>query len=94
MKPQGTITVDAGAITALGSGKSLLAAGVRAVEGDFGRGDPVAIHGPDGHKLGQGLAAYAAGEAAAIKGCHSSQIEEILGYPGRTALIHRDDMAL
>lgn len=94
MKPQGVITVDAGAIAALGKGKSLLAAGVRRVEGTFGRGDPVAIYGPDGHKLGQGLVAFAADEAEAIKGCHSSQIEEILGYPGRTALIHRDDMAL
>lgn len=94
MKAQGTLTVDAGAVSALRQGKSLLAAGVRAVEGRFGRGDPVAIHGPDGHKLGQGLVAYAAAEADTIKGCHSSQIEEILGYPGRTALVHRDDMAL
>ncbi len=94
MKAQGTLTVDAGAVSALRQGKSLLAAGVRAVEGRFGRGDPVAIHGPGGHKLGQGLVAYAAPEADAIKGCHSSQIEKILGYPGRTALVHRDDMAL
>ncbi|SHK40699.1 glutamate 5-kinase [Shimia gijangensis] len=94
MKPQGDITVDAGAINALKSGKSLLSAGVRAVSGAFSRGDPVAILGPDGHKLGQGLAAYAAAEADAIKGQHSSKIEAILGYPGRTALIHRDDMAL
>ncbi|WP_299355715.1 glutamate 5-kinase [uncultured Shimia sp.] len=94
MKPQGEIIVDAGAITALKSGKSLLSAGVRDVSGDFTRGDPVAILGPDGHKLGQGLVAYAQPEAEAIKGAHSSKIEGILGYPGRTALIHRDDMAL
>ncbi len=94
MKPQGEITVDAGAIAALKSGKSLLSAGVRHVSGDFSRGDPVAILGPDGHKLGQGLVAYAAPEADTIKGCHSSKIEDLLGYPGRTALIHRDDMAL
>ena len=94
MKAQGRITVDAGAIRALKQGNSLLSAGVRAVEGRFGRGDPVAIHGPDGHKIGQGLVAYAAKEAEAIMGCHSSQIEDVLGYPGRTALIHRDDMAL
>jgi glutamate 5-kinase len=94
MKAQGRITVDAGAIRALKQGNSLLSAGVRAVEGRFGRGDPVAIQGPDGHKIGQGLVAYAAKEAEAIMGCHSSQIEDVLGYPGRTALIHRDDMAL
>ena len=94
MKPKGEITVDAGAINALKGGKSLLSAGVRAVTGHFGRGDPVAILGPDGHKLGQGLVAYASTEAEAIKGAHSSKIEAILGYPGRTALIHRDDMAL
>lgn len=94
MKSQGDITVDAGAIKALKSGKSLLSAGVRAVSGTFGRGDPVAILGPDGHKLGQGLVAYSVDEADAIKGAHSAKIEAILGYPGRTALIHRDDMAL
>ena len=94
MKPQGDITVDAGAISALKAGKSLLSVGVRAVDGRFGRGDPVAILGPDGHKLGQGLVAYSADEADTIKGCHSSQIEKLLGHPGRTALIHRDDMAL
>ncbi|MEP2532489.1 glutamate 5-kinase [Shimia sp.] len=94
MKPKGDITVDAGASRALNSGKSLLSAGVAGVSGSFMRGDPVAILDPDGHKLGQGLVAYAASEADAIKGAHSSAIEGILGYPGRTALIHRDDMAL
>ncbi|MDO6477967.1 glutamate 5-kinase [Shimia thalassica] len=94
MKPQGTLTLDAGAVVALHKGKSLLSAGVNAVSGAFGRGDPVAILGPDGHKLGQGLSAYAVDEADAIKGHHSKDIEGILGYPGRTALIHRDDMAL
>lgn len=94
MKPRGEVTVDSGAARALGSGNSLLPAGVTAVSGRFGRGDPVAILGPDGAKLGQGLARYTADEAAAIRGCRSSQIETVLGYPGRAALIHRDDMAL
>ncbi len=94
MKPQGKILVDPGAASALRAGKSLLSAGVRDVEGSFQRGDPVEILSPHGHRLGQGLAAYSADEARAIKGAHSSQIEPILGYPGRTALIHRDDMAL
>lgn len=94
MKPRGEISVDAGAARALANGKSLLPAGITAVAGAFGRGDPVAILGPDGRKLGQGLTRYAATEADLIKGCRSSEIESRLGNPGRAALIHRDDMAL
>lgn len=94
MKPKGEIVVDAGAVKALQSGKSLLPAGVSGITGVFGRGDPVAILGPDGHKLGQGLTRYTAKEAFAIKGHRSDEIEDLLGYPGRAALIHRDDMAL
>jgi glutamate 5-kinase len=94
MKPRGEIKVDAGAAQALQKGKSLLPAGVTDVEGDFGRGEPLAILGPTGHKLGQGLSRYTASEAQAIKGRHTREIEATLGYPGRAALIHRDDMAL
>ena len=94
MKPRGEITVDAGAARALTRGKSLLPAGITRVSGQFGRGDPVVILSAEGRKLGQGLSRYTAEEAGAIKGCHSSEIETRLGYPGRAALIHRDDMAL
>jgi len=94
MKPQGEIRLDAGAAKALKAGKSLLPAGVTAVDGAFGRGDPVAIIDVAGHKIGQGLCRYTAAEARAIKGHHSAEIEKILGYPGRAALIHRDEMAL
>ncbi len=94
MKPQGAITVDAGAVAALARGKSLLPAGVRAVAGDFGRGDPVVILGPGGETLGSGLVRYTASETRAIMGRRSDEIEAILGYKGRAALIHRDDMAL
>ena len=94
MKPRGEITVDAGAAAALSRGKSLLPAGVTAVAGDFGRGDPLAILGPSGAILGRGLSRYTSDEARAIRGCHSRDIEAILGYPGRAALIHRDDMVL
>ncbi|MCT4332205.1 glutamate 5-kinase [Paracoccus sp. YLB-12] len=94
MKPKGTLIVDDGAAQALRSGKSLLPAGVRAVSGDFGRGDPVAISGPSGETLGQGMTRYTATEARLIAGHRSAEIETILGYPGRAALIHRDDMAL
>ncbi|MEL6168550.1 MAG: glutamate 5-kinase [Pseudomonadota bacterium] len=94
MKPKGRITVDAGAVRALGQGKSLLPAGVIGVDGAFGRGDPVEIAGPDGATLGQGLARYTATEARTIMGCQSRDIAARLGYPGRAALVHRDDMAL
>ncbi|MEM6373763.1 MAG: glutamate 5-kinase [Pseudomonadota bacterium] len=94
MKPQGALTLDAGAARALVNGKSLLPAGVRDVTGSFGRGDPVAIHAPDGHQMDLGLSRYTAGEAHIIKGHQSQDIEGLLGYPGRAALVHRDDMAL
>ena len=94
MKPRGEVTLDAGAARALASGKSLLPAGVTSVAGRFGRGDPVAILGPDGAALGQGLIRYTAAETTLIRGHRSDEIETLLGYPGRAALIHRDDMAL
>ncbi|MGY6549771.1 MAG: glutamate 5-kinase [Roseinatronobacter sp.] len=93
MKPKGSVHLDAGAVQALGQGKSLLAAGVTRVEGVFSRGDPVTIMGPEG-ALGLGLAGYDSEEARAIAGRHSREIAEILNYPGRVALIHRDEMAL
>ncbi len=93
MKPKGEIDVDTGAALALAKGKSLLPAGVIGVSGNFGRGDPVVINGPAG-SIGQGLSRYTSAEAVSIKGRQSSDIEGILGYPGRAALIHRDDMAI
>ncbi|MCA2010745.1 glutamate 5-kinase [Cereibacter sphaeroides] len=92
MKPRGTVLVDAGAATALRQGKSLLPAGVTAVDGSFGRGEAVTIQGPDG-VLGIGLSRYTADEARQIKGKRSDAIAGVLGYPGRAALVHRDDMA-
>jgi glutamate 5-kinase len=94
MKPKGEITVDEGAVGALRRGKSLLPAGVTGVSGAFGRGDPVSILGPSGQRLGVGLTRYTREETALIRGRHSGDIEAVLGYPGRAALIHRDDMVL
>jgi glutamate 5-kinase len=94
MKPRGAVTVDAGAARALAQGRSLLPAGVTAVAGDFGRGEPVSITGPDGAALGLGLIRYTSDEARGIAGLRSDRIEAVLGYPGRAALIHRDDMVL
>lgn len=94
MKPRGRLTVDDGAIAALARGKSLLPAGVREIEGSFSRGDPVEIVGPDGGIVAKALAGYDAREARVIMGHHSERIAELLGHPGRAALVHRDDMAL
>ena len=94
MKPRGELRLDAGAVTALKAGKSLLPAGVTAVTGAFGRGDPVAILDPAGVVLGKGLVRYTLAEARAIAGHRSGEIEGILGYPGRAALVHRDDMVV
>ena len=94
MKPKGSVTLDAGAISALESGKSLLPAGVSAVQGIFQRGDAVAITDRTGHVIGQGLVRYTADECRLIMGCKSRDIEALLGYPARAAMIHRDDMAL
>ncbi|WP_300030288.1 glutamate 5-kinase [uncultured Roseobacter sp.] len=94
MKPRGSLALDDGAVHALQSGKSLLSAGVSGVIGQFERGDPVSITDSAGHVLGQGLSRYTAAEARLICGRKSHEIESVLGYPARAALIHRDDMAL
>ncbi|KAJ56718.1 glutamate 5-kinase [Actibacterium mucosum KCTC 23349] len=94
MKPRGSVRLDTGAVAALKQGRSLLPIGVTEVSGAFERGDPVEICGPDGAALGRGLTRYTSAEAGRIKGCQSRDIESVLGYPGRAALIHRDDMVL
>ena len=94
MKPKGELVLDAGAVTALKAGKSLLPAGVIKVIGNFGRGEPVAILAPEGVVLGKGLVRYTSTEAKQIAGHRSGEIAAILGYPGRAALVHRDDMVI
>ncbi len=94
MKPKGEIVVDDGAAEALRRGKSLLPAGVTSVQGRFERGDPVAVLSAQGAVLARGLTRYTASEARAIAGHRSDEIAAILGYGGRAALIHRDDMVV
>ncbi|WP_262030554.1 glutamate 5-kinase [Microvirga sp. Mcv34] len=93
LEPRGTLYVDEGAERALQGGASLLPVGVRRIEGAFRRGDAVIIRS-ENRVLGRGLVAYDAEDAARIIGRPSREIEGILGYPGRTEMIHRDDMAL
>jgi len=94
LEPRGALVIDAGAVRALHSGKSLLPAGVIKIEGAFGRGDAVVVRGPDGHEVGRGLVAYDADDAEKIKGRSSADVLLILGYTGRTEMIHRDDLVL
>jgi glutamate 5-kinase len=94
LAPVGVLCIDAGAVRALGSGRSLLPAGVRDVQGNFERGDPVIVRGPDGMHLARGLSAYASTDAERIAGHRSDEIEAILGWRGRDEIIHRDDLVL
>jgi glutamate 5-kinase len=94
LKPKGTVLVDPGAERALASGRSLLPAGVTAIEGEFERGDAVRVLAADGRELARGLIAYAADEARLIAGRKSGGIAEVLGYRGRDEIIHRDDLVL
>jgi glutamate 5-kinase len=94
LEPRGVVVIDAGAAAALGSGKSLLPAGVTRIDGRFERGDAVAIRSLGGTEIGRGLVAYSHTDAAAIIGRKSGEIADKLGYLGRPELIHRDDMSL
>ena len=94
LEPRGILHLDAGAVRAVRSGKSLLPAGVARIEGEFDRGEAVSLRGPDGGELGRGLVAYDSTHALKIAGRSSRDIEGILGYAGRAEMVHRDDMAL
>ncbi len=91
---RGSLCVDAGAAKALTAGRSLLPAGVSAVQGEFERGDAVRIVNGEGVELARGLVGYSAMEARQIAGRKSDAIPGILGYPGRDEMIHRDDLVL
>ena len=94
LEPKGVLHLDAGAASAIRSGKSLLPAGVKRIEGTFERGDAVVMRSPDGGELGRGLIGYDSTETVQLAGRSSRDISDILGYAGRAELIHRDDMAL
>ena len=94
LEPKGTLTIDAGAVAALRRGNSLLPVGVIKVEGGFARGDAVIIRGPDGAEIGRGLCAYDADDAQKIRGRASGDIASILGYSGRSEMVHRDNLVV
>jgi len=94
LRPNGAITIDAGALQALRGGKSLLPAGVIAVGGPFARGDTVSVLDRDGSEIARGMIAYNDRDAARIIGKRSADIEALLGFRGRAEMIHRDDLVL
>jgi glutamate 5-kinase len=94
LNPCGILIVDDGAVGALRRGKSLLPAGVVAVEGEFERGDAVIVRSRGGIEAGRGLSAYASGDIRLVAGHKSDEIAAILGYRSRDEIIHRDDLVL
>ena len=95
LQARGTLTLDAGAVTALVErGKSLLPAGVRAVTGSFSRGEMVVISDEHGRVIGRGLVNYGIEDAQKIIGHPSSHIEGVLGFVGEQELVHRDNLVL
>ena len=92
LAPEGVLTVDAGCVSALQDGASLLAAGLTEVEGEFQRGALVSLHGPKGERLGQGLVEYSSDECRSILGLQGGEQEAKLGYAPRAAVVHRDHM--
>jgi glutamate 5-kinase len=86
--------IDAGAVSALGRGRSLLPAGVVTVSGPFDRGDSVNIVGPEGKAIGCGVANYGAADLERIKGCRSAEISQILGFHFGDEVIHRNNVVM
>ena len=92
---RGAVTVDAGAVHQLrAGGKSLLPIGMTAVEGDFSRGDVIAVRDPQGLEIARGLANYASTEARLICRKPSGEFEKLLGYAAEPEMVHRDNMVL
>ena len=92
---RGAVIVDAGAARKVsGEGKSLLPIGVVEVQGEFHRGDVIAVRGPDGAEIARGLANYGSAEARLIARRPSSDFEKLLGYSAEPEMIHRDNLVL
>ena len=92
LSSSGKIHVDEGAARALIKGKSLLAAGIKKVTGEFKKGENILIVDEKGNNIGRGLSSFTSLEIIKIKGKQSSEIQSILGYPSKSEVIHKDDM--
>ena len=92
---RGSVTIDAGAVLKLrDEGKSLLPVGMVAVEGDFSRGDVIAVRDAQGKEIARGLANYSSAEARLLCKHASSEVEQLLGYRGEPEMVHRDNMVV
>jgi glutamate 5-kinase len=92
---RGAVTVDAGAASKVrDEGKSLLPIGMTTVQGDFSRGDVIAIRNSDGTEIARGLANYSSAEARLICRKASSEFEKLLGYTGEPEMVHRTNLVL
>ena len=95
MALQSAVTVDPGAASKLqAEGKSLLAIGMTQVEGDFSRGDVIAIRDVSGQEIARGLANYASAEARLLCRKPSTDVESLLGYVAEAEMVHRDNLVL
>ncbi len=92
---RGAVLVDAGAVAKLqGEGKSLLPIGMTAVEGEFSRGDVIAVRDSTGREIARGLANYASAEARLLCRKPSGEFEQLLGYAAEPEMVHRDNLVL
>ncbi|MDW8202786.1 MAG: PUA domain-containing protein, partial [Cyanobacteriota bacterium SKYGB_h_bin112] len=93
--PQGKLYLDAGAVHAVTKlGKSLLAAGITGVEGDFPKQSAVRLCSPTGDEIARGIVNYDSRELQQIRGLHSSAIPSVLGYDGVDTVVHRDNLVI
>tara|TARA_B100000676_G_scaffold264214_1_gene276430 strand:+ start:1271 stop:2377 length:1107 start_codon:yes stop_codon:yes gene_type:complete len=92
VSPKGEIIIDDGAKKALVNGKSLLAAGIKKVSGKFDKGDHIKILDIKRKEFARGLSSFSSEEVHKIIGCHSNEIQKILGYVSKSEVVHKDDM--
>ena len=90
--PKGELVIDDGAKKALLNGKSLLAAGIKKVSGKFNKGDHIKILDVKRKEFARGLSSFSSEEVYKIMGCHSNEIQKILGYISKSEVVHKDDM--
>ena len=89
---KGEIIIDEGAKKAIKKGKSLLAAGIKKVVGKFDKGDHIKILDNKGNEFARALSSFSSEEINKIMGCHSNEIQKILGYVSKSEVVHKDDM--
>ena len=89
---KGEIIIDEGAKKAIKKGKSLLAAGIKKIVGKFDKGDHIKILDNKGNEFARALSSFSSEEINKIMGCHSNEIQKILGYVSKSEVVHKDDM--